>query len=128
MVAILDAFSGGGGGGGGSTTLPDATPTHGSAASVPTNAETTVVSRVVPPGFTYKLTGVIVTGSADGEWIVYDNATEVYRSRTSGAERGKEILHGNALPFVAGHTVAVKVIHQETSTQNFYGSLLGYDA
>jgi hypothetical protein len=126
MVVELNAYSGSGGGGSGAA--PDASPTHGQAASVPTNAETTVVSRLVPGGWKYKLTQVIATGSAEAEWYVYDDATEVYRTRTSAAVRGMDILHGNAIPFLAGHTVSLKVVHQDPSTQNFYGTLLGYDA
>jgi ribosome-associated protein YbcJ (S4-like RNA binding protein) len=125
MVASLYGFSGGGGGG--TASLPDVTPTHGQVTSVPTQAETTVVSRVVPVGYAYKLRGIVVTGSAAAEWIVYDNATEVYRTRTSESERGKEILSGNAIPFVAGHTCAVKAVHTEVASQNFYGTLLGND-
>lgn len=127
MVASLYASTPSGGGG--STVAPDATPTHGQVASVPTNAETTVVTRVVPPGFTYKLTGLIVSGSADAEWIVYDNSTEVFRTRTSSAgERGKHIPLTNPLPFAAGHACTAKAVHQEVGSQNFYGTLLGYDA
>lgn len=122
-IAVLNAFSGSGGGGG-SSVPPDITATHGSAASVPQNAETTVVSMVVSPGYTFKLYGVIATGSADAEWIVYDNSTEVWRSRTSNGDRGLEIMH-NPIPIAAGHTVSLKAVHQEASSQNFYGSLLG---
>jgi hypothetical protein len=124
MVANLYAFSGSGGTGGGS---PDVVPHHGHVAAVPKDAETTVASYVVPVGYTFKLTGLVATGSADAEWIVYDNANEVYRTRTSGAERGKEVLHGNAIPFASGHTAAVKAAHQEVGVQNFYATLLGYD-
>lgn len=127
MVANLYAFSGGGGGGGG-TAAHDVVPHHGQVTAVPRDAETTVASYVVPVGYTFRLQGLIATGSADAEWIVYDNTTEVYRTRTSGGERGKEVLHGNAIPFGAGHTVAVKAVHQEASVQNFYATLLGYDA
>jgi hypothetical protein len=126
MVASLYAFTGGGGGGG--TTLPDVTPHRGQVTSVPTNAERTVVSYVVPVGYTFKLVGVVATGSADAEWVVYDDTTEVYRTRTDNGDRGVELLHGNAIPFTAGHTVALKVVHQEAASQNFYGTLLGYDA
>lgn len=127
MVATLDAFSGGGGGGGGSN--PDATiKQRGSALAVATDAETTVVSLTVGVGFTFKLVGVIGTGSADGEWVVYDDATEVWRQRTSGAVRGLTERFPHALPFAAGHVVALKVIHQQPSVQNFHGTLLGFNA
>lgn len=129
MTAVeLNAYTVGGGGGGGSGAAPDASPTHGQASTVPTNAETTVVSRVVPPGFTMKLAGVIVTGSADAEWLIYDNATVAAHFRTSGAQRSKEVPFGNPIPFAAGHTCAVKVVHLDPNTQNFYGTLLSYDA
>lgn len=126
MVANLYAFTGGGGGGG--TVLPDLTPHRGSVQSVPKDAETTVASYTVPPGYTFKLHGVVATGSADAEWVLYDNSTEVYRSRTSNGDRGLELVTGNPIPFAAGHTVYLKAVHQEATTQNFYGSLLGYDA
>lgn len=126
MVAILDAFTSGGGGGGGSTGMPDSTVrARNSAMAVATDAETTVVSLTVTGGFTFKLAQVIATGSADAEWIVYDDSAEVYRTRTSGADRAVELLHGNAIPFAAGHVVTLKVIHEEPSVQNFYGTLLG---
>jgi hypothetical protein len=123
MVANLYAFTAGVGGGG----SPDSVPHHGQVTAVPTDAETTVVSYVVPVGYRFKLLGLIVTGSANAEWIVYDNTDEVYRTRTSSAERGKEVLHGSAIGFDTGHTVAVKAVHEETRVQNFYATLLGYD-
>lgn len=127
MVVTLDAFTSGGGGGGG-TSAPDATVrARGSALAIATNAETTVATRLVPGGFTFHLTQVIGTGSADGEWVVYDDAVEVYRTRTSGADRGLELLHGNAIPFAAGHTCTVKVVHENPNVQNFYATLFGYD-
>lgn len=95
---------------------------------MPTNAETTVASYLVPNGFEFKMTMVIATGSADAEWYVYDNATEVFRFRSSGAERSKEVPFGNPVPFAAGHTVSVKATHREVSAQNFYATILGYDA
>lgn len=128
MVAELYASTaGGGGGGGGSFTPADATPHHGQASSVPTNAETTVVSYLVPGGFIFRLTQVIATGSADAEWYVYDNAVEVARFRTSGAERSKEVPFANPIPFASGHTVSVKAAHREAASQNFYATILGYD-
>jgi len=125
MVANLYAFTGGGSGG---SPSPDATPHHGTVTAVPANAETTVASYVVPGGYSFKLTGLVATGSADAEWIVYDNATEVYRTRTSNGDRGVELLHGNAIAFASGHTAAVKAVHQDVGVQNFYATLLGYDA
>lgn len=122
-----------GGGGGGSSSSPDVTPTKGSATSVPPNAETTVVSRTVPPTFTYKLHGVVVTGNAAAEWIVYGDATEVFRFRTASTERGAPRTWGNGIPFAAGVVVAIKVVHMESDTlggstnRNFHATLLGRD-
>lgn len=127
MVAFVHVFSGGGGGGGASAAA-DATPYRGQVLSVPTNAVTTVVSRVVPPGFLMKLDGVIATGSTEAEWYVEDDGVEVYRTRTSASDRAVEILHGHSLSFDAGHTVRVRVAHQEPSSQNFYATMLGHDA
>lgn len=124
MVVVLKANAATGAG---SSGLPSASPTQGQVASVAQNAITTVVSRIVPTGFTMRLVGIIATGSADAEWIVLDNATEVYRSRTSNGDRSVEVLHGNSIPFASGHTCTLKVVHQEISTQNFYGTLLSYD-
>lgn len=127
MVALLDAFTSGGGGGGGAG-MPDSdVRARGTVTAVATDAETTVVTRTVPGGFQFKLAQVIATGSADAEWLLYDDATEVYRTRTSGAERGVDLLHGNAIPFAAGHAVTLKVVHENPNAQNFYGTLLGRD-
>lgn len=134
MVASIYVNTGSGGGGGAS--MPDVLPFKGSVTSVPPNSETTVVSRVVPGGFAFKLYGIVVSGAAAAEWILYDNAVEVLRGRTSPAERGKDLLAGrsNALSFLTGHTVLVAVIHQDIETiagstsRNFYATLLGRDA
>ena len=112
--------------GGGSGSLPDVSPFQGTVTSVPTNALSTVVSRVVPLGLAMRLTGVVATGSSDGEWYVFDDAVELYRSRTSGNDRGFEFTH-NPILILAGHAVTLKVVHQEATTQNFEGTLLGYD-
>lgn len=127
MTVILDAFTGGTGGGGGGAAPDSTVRARGTAAAVATDAETTVVSRTVPGGFTFKLAQVIATGSTDAEWVLYDDVTEVYRTRTSASDRGVELLHGNAIPFVTGHVASLKVIHQQPSVQNFYGTLLGRD-
>lgn len=134
MVASLYVNTGSSGGGG--TSAPDVTPYPGSVASVPPNAETTVVSRVVPGGFAFKLYGIIVSGQAAAEWVLYDNGVEVLRDRTSAAERGKDILEGrgNALSFASGHTVLLSVQHTDTdlvlgsTSRNFHATLLGRDA
>ena len=125
MVVVLKANASGASGSAG---LPDVASTFGSTTTVPPNAWTTVVSRTVPISFVMRLSGVIATGSADGEWAIFDNATEVYRTRTSGTDRSLEILHGHSLAFLAGHVVSLKVVHQEATPQNFYGTLLSYDA
>lgn len=125
MVVTLRANATGSGGGG-SSSLPDVTPFQGVVTSVPTNALQTVISRVVPLGFNMRLTGVVATGSASAEWYIFDNSTELYRTRTSGEDRGVEFTH-NPIPIAAGHTIALKVVHQENSSQNFEGTLLGYD-
>lgn len=127
MVVELNAYTAGGGGGGGGGAEVDTTPTYGAATAVPTNAETTVVSRVVPGGWTMKLDGLIATGSADAEWFIYDDATRVAHFRTSGAQRSKEIPFDRPIPFATGHTCAIKAVHLEPSVQNFYGTILSHD-
>lgn len=132
MVAQVFATSGGGGGGG--TTDPDLTPYQGSVTTVPPDAETTVVSHIAAAAF--RLYGVVVTGTTEAEWVVYDDATEVFRSRTSPAERGKDLLEGrgNAIVFASGHTVAVKVRHHNsdvvggTATRDFWATLLAKES
>jgi hypothetical protein len=130
MTATAHVYTGGGGG----TTIPDVNPTRGAATSVPPNAETTVVSHAVPGGFTYKLHGIVATGNAPAEWVLYDDAVEVFRFRTSPADRGTPRLWMNGLPFAATHTVALKVVHLEGDTiggstsRSFYATLLGRDA
>lgn len=133
MVASVYVNTGSGGGG---TTMPDVTPFKGSVTAVPPNSETTVISRVVPGGFAFKLYGIIVSGSAAAEWILYDNGVELLRGRTSPMERGKDLLAGrsNAISFVTAHTVLLSVTHQDGETiagstnRNFYATLLGRDA
>jgi len=128
MVVTLYAYSGTGG-----TPTPEVTPTRGTAVDVPPDTETTVVSHLVPGGYSYKLHGIVATGDAPAEWVLYDNATEVFRTRTSGEARGIELLQGNAIPFAAGHTVYLKVLHAEddvygSTNRTFYATLLGRDA
>ena len=135
MVVLVHANSGGGGGGGGAS-APDVTPYRGTATTVPPNALTTVVSRVVPGGFAFKVHGILVSGNAPAEWALFDNGTEVLRSRTSPTDRGKDLLEGraNALSFAAGRTVELKVEHTETdrvsgsTSRNFQATILGRDA
>lgn len=126
MVAVLKANASSGGGGGGGS-LPEVTLFQGSVSSVPTDAVMSVTSLIVPPGYTLKFTGVVATGNADAEWIVYDDSTELYRSRTSNGDRGFEFTH-NPISIAAGHTLALKVVHQESSSKNFEGTLMGYYA
>lgn len=131
MTATAHVYTGGGGG---SPAAPDVTPIRGTASAVPPNAETTVVSHIVPGGFTYKLHGVVATGNAAAEWVLYDDLTEVFRFRTSPADRGAPRLWMNGIPFAATHTVALKVVHLEDDTINgstnrtFHAALLGRDA
>lgn len=134
MVVEVHVSSGGGGGGGAS--IPDVEPFRGTASAVPPQALTTVVSRVVPGGYAFKLHGILVSGNAAAEWTLFDNGTEVLRGRTSPEERGKDLLEGraNALSFLTGHTVELKVEHTESdlilgsTNRNFQATLLGRDA
>ena len=127
MVVVLKANATGGGGGGSGSSVPEVIPIQGVVTSVPTNAWATVVSLIVTPGFNFKFTGVIATGSSDGEWAVYDDTVELYRSRTSSGDRGFEFTH-NPISISAGSTLALKVVHQEVTSQNFEGTLMGYYA
>lgn len=134
MVASLYVSTGSGGGGG--TSAPDVTPYPGAVTAVPPNAEQTVISRVIPGGFAFKLYGIIVSGNAAAEWVLYDNGVEALRGRTSPAERGKDLLEGrgNAISFATGHTVLLSVQHTDTDLvlgstgRNFHATLMGRDA
>ncbi len=131
MTVYLHANSLGGGGGG--TSAPDVLTASGAATSVPPNAETAVVQRVVPLGYTMKLHGLVPSGNADAEWILYDDATEVFRFRRSVHDH-EPFMWENALSFASGHTISLRAIHQTadflggSTTRNFYGALVFRDA
>lgn len=129
MTVDLYGFSGSGGGGG--SAAHDVTPYYGTVTNVPPDAETTVAQHIAPPGGSFRLAGVIVTGNAEAEWLVYDDATVIFRNRTSSTDRGKDILEGRGpLVIPAGHVCTVKALHHEPdlSVRIFYATILGWDA
>jgi hypothetical protein len=121
------------GGGGGTSSAPDVQTTRGQATSVPINAETTVVQRVVPLGYTMKLHGLVPSGNADAEWFLYDDATEVFRFRRAVHDH-EPFTWANPISVTAGHTLSLRVVHQTadqiagSTTRNFYGALIFRDA
>ncbi len=95
--------------------------TRGTAASVPTNTETVVVSYT--PSSAVKLKGFSGTGNAEAMWTLYIGGVAVLDYMTSSADRNAYMLFPDQ-DVAASTAIELKVKHQHPQAQEFRGSLI----
>ena len=98
-------------------------------ANVSYDTETTIVSYTVPVGRTFKFTGAIIGGNADGEFSLEVGATRVALVRNSAAARTDAIQFWNEIAVNAGGVVNIKVKNRsivKKNTSQFEATLNGH--
>ena len=87
-------------------------------ANISYDTEATVCSYTVPIGKTFKLSGVIIGGNADGEFSIEVGATRVAFVRNSAASRTDVLHFWNEISVNSGGVVNVKVKNRSIVKQN----------
>jgi hypothetical protein len=96
--------------------------------NVSANADSLIVSYTVPSIYRFFLTGVVVSGSLDGEYIVYRDSSPILGIRTSSAKRTEQWIGNDKsnFAFAPGQVASIRVTHYETGKLGqFYGTLIG---
>jgi len=98
-------------------------------AQVSYDNETTVCSYTVPTGKTFKFTGVIVGGNADGEFSLEVGATRVALVRNSASSRTGTYKFWNEISVNSGGVVNVKAKNRsivKNNTRQFEATINGH--
>ena len=96
--------------------------------NVSANVDSLIVSYTTPPNYIFFLTGVIVSGSLDGEYIVYRDSSPIFGIRTSSAKRTEQWVGNDKsnFPFEPGQVASIRVTHYDIGKLGeFYGTIIG---
>lgn len=99
----------------------------GSTGAILSGINTIFLTHTIGTGSTYNMTGVDMTGTADGTFTVLENATPISIFNNSAA--GRNIIRNYSFPiaFTGGGSIVVQVVHGETISQSFNGAIYGYE-
>lgn len=94
---------------------------------VPTSVETTVVTYTVPTGKKFYFLGYNCSGNTNAIFKLYVNGNVYFASRSSTANLNAEKTFSYP-PFSVNQsiTVTLKVIHSNTASCDFEGTIIGY--
>lgn len=95
--------------------------------SVPANVMTQVHAITVPPGETFFLTGIYVTGRYPAILELKLDAMLAWRGRTNDVDPDKlAVFGGGPIKAVAGTVLSLHVQHGFTGSLTFAGNMFGY--
>jgi hypothetical protein len=95
---------------------------------VPPNTATTIVSYIVPTGFTFNFIGFIASGNANALFKIYVNSNPKIAGRNSVANLTLNMNY--SFPIFEAYEndiIILNVFHQVNADCDFEGTILGYN-
>ncbi|MCH7560983.1 MAG: hypothetical protein IIC67_06405 [Thaumarchaeota archaeon] len=113
-----------------SVTLTQQTVTAepGSTGAILSGVNTIFLTHIIGTGSIYNMTGVDITGTADGTFTILENATPISMFKNSTSERNVIRNYSFPVAFIGGGSIVVQVVHGEILSQSFDGAIYGYES
>lgn len=109
------------------TSMPTSITDIGSRGALTSGAETLLIEHSITTGSNFNLTGFDSTGTADGTFSLYENATLLSQYRSSASNQVIMKDFTNPIKFTTGGSVMMFVKHGELLSQGFQGAMYGYE-